>query len=89
MEKELDVLIEEETEEVEIVEAVQTYVGRVVDCPKLNVRKAPNVHAEVVCVIARDTEVEIDESESTEYFYKIYLANGFEGFCMKQFIEIE
>lgn len=79
----------EEEPEVEFVEAVPTYTGRVVDCPKLNVRNAPDAKAQVVCVIDRDTEVEVDMSESTRYFYKIYLANGVEGFCMEQFIKIE
>lgn len=84
-------LIDEIEEEpaVEVVEAVQMKFGTVVDCPKLNIRKAPDSHAQVVCVIERGAEVEVDESESTVYFYKIYLANGIEGFCMKQFIEIE
>lgn len=72
----------------EVVEAVQMKFGKVVDCPKLNIRKAPDAKAQILCVIDRDAEVEIDESESTEYFYKIYLATGAEGFAMKQFIEI-
>ena len=28
-------------------------------------------------------------SESTDDFYNICAASGFEGFCMKQFIEVE
>ena len=31
----------------------------------------------------------IGESESTDDFYNICAASGFEGFCMKQFIEVE
>lgn len=93
MNKELEQILDEEIEveesEVEVVEAVQTFVGYVVDCPKLNVRKDPNPKASVLCVIDRDAEVEVSESESTDHFYKIYLANGVEGFCMKQFIEVE
>lgn len=85
-----DVIVEPIVEEeIEEVEAVPMVFGKVVDCGKLNVRKEPNVKAKVLCVIDRDAEVEIDESESTEYFYKIYLATGAEGFVMKQFIEVE
>lgn len=87
----LEETVEETVEEteVEVVEAVQTFVGRVVDCPKLNVRRDPHADSPIVCVIKRDEEVEVDPSESTTHFYKIYLANGVEGFCMKQFIETE
>lgn len=74
--------------EVETVDAVPMEFGKVVDCPKLNVRKAPDAKAPVVCVIDRGAAVEIDMSESTEYFYKVYLENGAEGYCMKQFIEL-
>lgn len=82
--------VEPEVEpEVELVEAVQTLIGKVVDCPKLNVRKDPYTDSPILCVIKRNEEVEVDPSESTANFYKIYLANGVEGFCMKQFIETE
>lgn len=60
--------------------------GVVVDCAKLNVREAPQLDAEVVCTINRETEVMIYEQESTDEFYKVCLASGIEGFCMKKFI---
>ena len=75
--------------EIEIVEAIQMKLGRVVDCPKLNIRTDADTNAQIACVINRGAEVEVDESESTKYFYKVYLENGFEGFAMKQFIEVE
>lgn len=69
----------------ETVESKPVY-GLVVNCDRLNVREAPNIDADVVCVIKALTEVEIDESESTDEFYKIYLSSGLEGYCMRKFI---
>ena len=81
--------VETEVEpEVEFVEAVQMKVGRVIDCPKLNIRSDAFKSSRIVCVVDRGTEMEVDESESTVHFYKVYLDNGFYGFAMKQFIEI-
>lgn len=72
----------------EVVEpepVVETH-GKVVECAKLNVRMEPEATSEIVCTIDCDTEVVIDEKESTEDFYKIYTAAGIEGYCMKRFI---
>ena len=64
-------------------------IGVVTGCEKLNVRKGPSSTALIVCEIERQTEVMIDESESTEDFYKVCLASGVDGFCMKKFIEVQ
>jgi uncharacterized protein YgiM (DUF1202 family) len=64
-------------------------IGLVANCKKLNVREKPTVEAPVVCEIVCQTEVMIDEKESTEEFYKVYTAAGIEGFCMKKFIAIQ
>lgn len=64
-------------------------IGHVVDCTKLNVRKAPDADAEILGTLSVGTEVMIDESESTDDFYNICGTSGFEGFCMKKFIETE
>lgn len=61
-------------------------IGRVFGCTSLNVRKAPKTNAVVICTINCHAEVEIDESESTDDFYKICTASGIEGYCMKKFI---
>ena len=84
-------VVEEVVEEIPVVEEVveevkAPVVGVVADCKKLNVRKAPNPNASVVCEIAVGTEVEIDEANSTGEFYKVVLASGMEGFCMKKYI---
>lgn len=73
-----------EAKEPEIVQTRK--IGRVFGCAKLNVRKAPKPKADIVCEINCHTEVEIDEDESTEDFYKIYTTSGIEGFCMKSYI---
>ena len=65
--------------------AVRT-TGYVAGCTKLNVRNAPRSTAGVICEIACDTEVEINEQESTADFYKIYTSSGIEGYCMKSYI---
>ena len=61
-------------------------IGRVFGCTSLNVRKAPKTNATVICTINCHAEVEIDELESTDDFYKICTASGIEGYCMKKFI---
>lgn len=68
---------------------VPASIGVVVDCSKLNVRRRPSINAEIECEIVKGTEVEVNEAESTNEFYKIYTAAGIEGYCMKQFIKIK
>lgn len=63
-------------------------MGFVVDCKNLNVREQPNSSAAVLGVIPVETELMVDESESTGEFYKILTASGLEGFCMKKYIMI-
>ena len=63
-------------------------IGRVVRCAKLNVRKDQDADAEILGTIPAGAEVMIDESESTDDFYNVCAASGFEGFCMKQFVEV-
>ena len=77
----------EETSEIVCVPN-HTKIGKVVNCDKLNVRRNPNTDASIVCIINRLTEVEIDESLSTDTFYKVYLATGVEGYCMKEYISV-
>lgn len=62
--------------------------GIVTDCLRLNVRKEPEIDAEVVTVIPALSKVTVDLDASTETFYKIRTAVGVEGFCMKKFIAI-
>ena len=64
-------------------------IGIVNDCVKLNVREEPNKESAIVCELALQTEVMVDQNDSTEDFYKVCTAAGIEGFCMKQFIAIQ
>ena len=63
-------------------------LGKVVDCVKLNVREEPSTKASVVFEINVGSVVFIDETCSTDEFYKICTEHGVEGYCMKKFIEI-
>ena len=63
--------------------------GYVTECIKLNVRKMPNANAEIICTIPINTEVVIDEANSTVGFYKICTNAGVEGFCMKKYIAVK
>lgn len=63
-------------------------LGKVVDCVKLNVREEPSTKASVVFEIPVGSTVFIDETCSTDEFYKICTEHGVEGYCMKKFIEI-
>ena len=67
---------------------VKKLIGVVANCEKLNVRNRPNVKGNVVCIIDKGTEVEIDEAGSTNEFYKVASVN-FKGFCMKKYITVK
>ena len=82
---------EPETPEV-LPGAPEAVIGVVVNCEKLNIREDANKSAEVLCVINKGEEVEIDEEDSTDDFYSvIYGGNksvSVYGYCMKQYIKI-
>ena len=64
-------------------------MGFVTNCKKLNIREEPRTDATIICEVDYQTELMIDENESTEEFYKVFTAAGIEGFCMKKFITIQ
>lgn len=72
---------------VEVVPEIPA-TGVVINCTKLNVRAKPAVDADVVCVLAAESEVEIDEARSTSDWYHVITATGVDGFCMRKFIKI-
>lgn len=80
-------IVEEVEEELKEIEAISCVNGHV-NVDRLNVRVAPVFDADVMTIIKENTEVEVGLNESTDDFYKVYLANGVEGFCMKEFITI-
>ena len=69
-----------------VVENSEMKIGFVTGCSKLNVRCEPWPKAPIICEIEQNTEVEIDMAKSTSDFYKVYLASGIEGFCVKTYI---
>ena len=82
-------MVEEEVIETkELPVPVKPIIGVVTECAKLNVRKEPSKDAAVLRTILLATEVVINEEESTEDFYKVYVG-GLSGFCMKKFINIK
>lgn len=64
------------------------FLGVVTDCVKLNVRKEPNMEADIVTTLLVGTEVMVDKAASTEEFYKITTETGVEGYCKKDYISI-
>lgn len=69
----------------------EVVTGVVDNCGKLNVRKQPSIKSDVVVVIDKGAEVVIDETKSTEEFYRVRSAseaNPFYGFCMKKYITV-
>lgn len=86
-------VVEEETHviepTVETVSQPETINGVVANCAKLNVRVAPNSAADVACVIDAKSTVVIDVAKSTEDWYNVFTVSGVEGYCMKQYIDVE
>lgn len=63
--------------------------GVVTGCSRLNVRVAPDLEAEAICVIPVWSEVQICTTHNIYLWYHVLTAAGQEGYCMKQFIEIK
>lgn len=82
-------IMDDYMEEEVSVEEVTPIKGVVVNCQKLRVRKAASPDAGVLCEIAVNAEVVIDEKKSTNEFYKVCTEAGVEGYCMKQFIAVK
>ena len=62
--------------------------GVVTDCICLNVRKQPDIHADVAVVIDALTNVCVDLNTSTEDFYRVTTSDGVGGYCMKKYISL-
>ena len=62
--------------------------GIVSGCKRLNVRKEASLTGEIVCEVAVGTTLMIDQSESTDEWFKVYAETGVEGYCMKNFVTI-
>ena len=67
----------------------KTVTGIVTGCEKLYVRTKPSKESNHITIIPKETEIQINLSESTEDFYKVTTSMGIEGYCMKKFITIK
>lgn len=88
--QEIDVPITEKV--CQEVEETQKVIGIVSGCEMLNVRNEPSIDSDIVNVIPKGLEVEVDYSNSTADFYKVKLPVEFldaNGYCMKKFITIK
>lgn len=83
-----NVFVEETTVEEVVESEIVEEIGVVFNCQKLNIRKEASKDSEVVKVVDVKTELLVNITESTEKFYKVCLASGLEGYCMKEFISI-
>lgn len=72
----------------DLIKPEDVKLGVVAGCKRLNIRKGPQADAKIVCEIDNQTEVVINEAESTDSFYKVCTTTGIEGFCMKKFITV-
>ena len=64
----------------------KTVIGSVVDCELLNVRREPNMTANILTRIEEGETVRIlDEMKG---FYKVQTNNGVIGFCMWNYINL-
>lgn len=79
-----------ETENNKVSESFEeSTFGIVVNCKKLNIRKEPEKRPDnIVQVVDANAELMVDASESTSGWYKVYSAEGIEGYCMKEFITL-
>lgn len=60
--------------------------GVVSNCEVLNVRSEPNVDADVIGSVTKNTELIINVRESNDEFYKVRTAAGLDGFCMRTYV---
>lgn len=69
--------------------ATNKKVGVVSNCRNLRVRKTPNKNSDVITYISEGTKVEIDDTKTSEEFYKIRASDDVVGYCMRNFITIQ
>ena len=89
--KEESAVISKEAAKPEPVTA-QNYIkweyGKVFNCVKLNVRKAPSKTADIAAVIKLDDTVKYTYTNDQDW-YKVDNENGVVGYCMREFIKSE
>lgn len=76
----------EETQDVTETTPVQRN-GIVTGCTALNIRKRPNMKADVVCVVKADEVLIIDDKMSSTEWLKVVTEDGKYGYCMAKYVE--
>ena len=71
---------------------VEIKAGLIVGCNRVNIREEASTTSNVVTVLEKDSVVNVNLEESTDDFYRIFLAKTdgeiISGYCMKSFVEI-
>ena len=80
----VEVKMVEET--INTVTIPKTINGVVANCTKLNIRKDPSVHAEILGVVNVDSEMKIDMDKSNDKWFYVSTAVGIDGYCMRDFV---
>ena len=73
-------------ETVKTVPIPKTINGVVANCTKLNIRKDPSVHAEILGVVNVDSEMKIDMDKSNDKWFYVSTAVGIDGYWMRDFV---
>lgn len=73
-------------ETVKTVPIPKTINGVVANCTKLNIRKDPSAHSEILGVIDVDSEMKIDMDKSNDKWFYVSTAVGIDGYCMRDFV---
>ena len=63
--------------------------GKVDSAIMLNVRKKPDIKSDVLDVILKNADVEIDPTFINKEWYKVTTATGIKGYVMSQFIALK
>ena len=67
-----EAVVEEAVVEEPAEPEIETKVGIVTGCDRLNVRKGPSKSAEIICEIKVNSAVILAENEPVNGFYKVY-----------------
>lgn len=88
VEEQIEETVEEIEEEALEDATVETVIGIVTDCAKLNIRKLPKPDADKVSVVDANTKLMVDLDGSTLKYYKVYTESGVEGYCLKDYVAV-
>lgn len=81
-----DVIEEEKTEEIKPAIYTVNKAGTVTNCFRLNIRKEPSVDAEILKVISKGDDVEIDDESTPDGWIAVILSDGTKGYTMTEYI---